>query len=163
MNTADRSIEALDTALRRRFAFEECSPQADVLNDFEIVGGIDPAQLLETLNRRLSRLLDREHQIGHAYLIGLNEDPSLENLKEVFARKIIPLLQEYFYGDWGRIGLVLGKDFVRRIDAGADLFAEFDHEEADTLVDRPTYELVDVRTLTSAAFRRIYERVSDDS
>ena len=161
MNTADRSVEALDTALRRRFAFAECMPDPELL-DAQVAGGIDPARLLDAINRRLYRLYDRDHLIGHAYFIGLRDDPSLENLKEIFARKIIPLLQEYFYGDWGRIGLVLGQDFVRRVGASGQDFATFEHEEAEVLADRPTYELANIEGLSSLAFRRIYESVSED-
>lgn len=161
MNTADRSIEALDTALRRRFSFDECMPDPSVL-DFEVAGGIDPAKLLAAINRRLHRLYDRDHLIGHAYLIGLGQEPTLERLKEVFERKIIPLLQEYFYGDWGRIGLVLGTDFVRRVEGEANVFADFQHDEAEVLGDAACYELANMADLTSQSFRKIYENVADD-
>jgi len=161
MNTADRSVEALDTALRRRFAFRECMPKPSVLN-FEISGGIDPPQLLDAINRRLQKLYDRDHLIGHAYFTELENDPSLEGLRRVFDRKIIPLLQEYFYGDRGRIGLVLGKEFVRRIDEDTIPLADFEHDDAEALGERVTYELADLETLTSASFRRIYEHVPDD-
>ncbi len=161
MNTADRSVEALDTALRRRFAFEECPPMPGLL-DFLIDGDIDPRALLETINRRLLKLYDRDHLIGHAYLMGLSQDPSLEGLKSVFKNALIPLLQEYFYGDWGRIGLVLGRDFVKRHDHAATGFADFDHDESDALADRVTYELADIDALPSTAFRRIYEHVSEN-
>ncbi|MCA9679860.1 MAG: AAA family ATPase, partial [Myxococcales bacterium] len=161
MNTADRSIEALDTALRRRFEFEELAPQPDLL-DFTIEGDIDPEMMLRTINRRLEKLYDRDHCIGHAYLLALADDPSLENLKRVFRNKLIPLLQEYFFGDWGKIGLVLGKDFVRRRDPAGTVFADFDHDDHDALAGRPTWELADVDKLSNFSFRRIYELVADD-
>jgi 5-methylcytosine-specific restriction protein B len=157
MNTADRSVEALDAALRRRFEFDELPPLAEPLEKFVIAGDVDPARLLRAINRRLEKLRDRDHMIGHAYFLELEDDPSLEGLKQIFKRKIIPLLQEYFFGDWGKIGLVLGRDFVRRRDPGATDFADFDHDDRDTLSERATWELVDVDQLPNTAFRRIYE------
>lgn len=106
MNTADRSIALMDTALRRRFIFEEIMPDYDVI-DFEIEG-INIKQMLETINRRITYLYDRDHQIGHAYFIPLKKNPSIELLCEIFLNKIIPLLQEYFYDDWDKIQMVLG-------------------------------------------------------
>jgi len=115
MNTADRSVEALDTALRRRFSFQELPPKPELLT-FTIEGQIDPARMLRTINLRLEKLRDRDHCIGHAYLLALQPDPTLDSLKRVFKTAILPLLQEYFFGDWGKIGLVLGGDFVRKRD-----------------------------------------------
>lgn len=160
MNTADRSIEALDTALRRRFEFRELSPAPETLQ-FTIEGDIDPEKLLRTINRRVEKLYDRDHCIGHAYLMSIEEEPTLENLKNVFRNRIIPLLQEYFFGDWGKIGLVLGKDFVRRKDTSGTPFADFDHDDHDALAERPCWELADISQLSSFAFRRIYEHVAD--
>lgn len=113
MNTADRSVEALDTALRRRFSFEEMMPKPELLDNKEITVGskkIAVKKLLETINNRLLVLKDREHQIGHSYFMGVD---SVENLKDVFFNKIIPLLQEYFYGDYEKIQMVLGQGFVK--------------------------------------------------
>jgi hypothetical protein len=160
MNTVDRSVDALDTALRRRFEFEELPPQPELL-DFTIEGSIDLAKLLRTINRRLEKLYDRDHCIGHAYFLALRSRPSLENLKQVFRNKILPLLQEYFFGDWGKIGLVLGRDFVVPHDASESAFADFDHDERDALSDKPSWELADLDGLSSFAFRRIYEDVED--
>jgi AAA domain (dynein-related subfamily) len=161
MNTADRSVEALDTALRRRFAFRECPPRPELL-DALVDGNIDPGLLLRRMNERLLKLLDRDHQIGHAYFMPLLEDPSLDRLKQIFRDAIIPLLQEYFYGDWGRIGLVLGRDFVRRHDASSVVFANFDHDDAEALGDRPTFELAEIDSLSSVAFQQIYAHASSD-
>jgi hypothetical protein len=158
MNTADRSVEALDVALRRRFEFEELGPAPGLL-DFSIEGEIEPSAMLTTINARLEKLLDRDHCIGHAYFLEMKSEPTIDRLKAVFRNKILPLLQEYFFGDWGRIGLVLGKDFVRRRDVGGIDLADFDHPDRDTLAERPTWELADVEKLTSHAFRRIYEHV----
>ncbi|HMR75027.1 MAG TPA: AAA family ATPase, partial [Polyangiaceae bacterium] len=161
MNTADRSVEALDTALRRRFDFEELPPRPELL-DFEVEGKIDPASMLRTINRRLEKLYDRDHAIGHAFLLPLRDDPSLDALKRVFARNILPLLQEYFFGDWGKIGLVLGAEFVRRREHGAVPLSEFPHEDREALGERTTYELTPVSELTTLSFRRIYEHVEDN-
>lgn len=107
MNTADRSIAMIDTALRRRFSFVEMCPDSRLLADI-LIDGIDIAEMLDTLNKRIAVLLDREHTIGHSYLLPLKSNPVLDNLAEIFENKIIPLLQEYFYDDYEKIQLVLG-------------------------------------------------------
>lgn len=107
MNTADRSIAMLDTALRRRFQFVEMLPDSEVLNDI-YVGPVDIKRMLETINKRIEVLYDREHTIGHAYFMKLKNDPSLETLASIFENAIIPLLQEYFYEDYSKIQLILG-------------------------------------------------------
>lgn len=160
MNTADRSVEALDAALRRRFEFRELPPRPDLL-DFPIEGDIDPAEMLRAINRRLELLYDRDHCIGHAYLKSLEKTPTLERLKHAFKHKIVPLLQEYFFGDWGKVGLVLGKDFVRRREQPARPFADFVHADQDVLADKPCWELTDLDKLSNVAFQRIYKHVAD--
>lgn len=162
MNTADRSVEALDTALRRRFVFRELAPKPELLR-FEIEGQIDPARLLRSINLRLEKLRDRDHCIGHAYLLPLEKEPTLDALKSVFRSSILPLLQEYFFGDWGKIGLVLGRDFVRKRDAGLIALADFPHDDRAALDERAVYELADVDELTNNSFKRIYQDVRDDA
>lgn len=107
MNTADRSIATIDTALRRRFQFKEMQPDPEVL-DGVFVEDISMKDLLWRMNQKISALYDREHTIGHAYFTGLKENPTIEQLASTFENNIIPLLQEYFYEDYEKIRLVLG-------------------------------------------------------
>jgi len=100
MNSSDRSLTSVDIALRRRFEFIEMQPQPKVLKDIDIkeLGKNAVSNILEVMNKRIKVLLDRDHCIGHAYFTPLIEDPSLENLMHIFEKRIIPLLQEYFFG-----------------------------------------------------------------
>lgn len=107
MNSADRSIATIDTALRRRFQFKEMMPDVDALKDI-VVDGLSISEMFERINKRIAILYDREHTIGHAYLIPLRDHPTIEMLAEIFENAIIPLLQEYFYEDYEKIRLVLG-------------------------------------------------------
>ena len=107
MNTADRSIAMMDTALRRRFEFKEMMPKPELLKGVT-VKGVDIATMLETMNKRIEILYDREHTIGHAYFMPLRDDPSLNRLGSIFENKIIPLLSEYFFEEWEKIRMVLG-------------------------------------------------------
>jgi hypothetical protein len=202
MNTADRSVEALDAALRRRFSFIEMPPRPELVSPqrkiwelwwnypeldwdeepfatkekelFHLLGidgdfdpleeiwnkmekegrnekqvshfdtipikGINPESLLITINKRIEKLLDKDHQIGHSYFMSVN---SMTDLKLAFTNKIIPLLQEYFFGDYGKIGLVLGEGFIRikESDDKSDDFAEFNTEN-NTDFERPVYEII---------------------
>lgn len=111
MNTADRSLVQLDAALRRRFTFEEMMPRPSLLKTTK--DGINLIKMLETINKRITALSDREHQIGHSYFMKLNEQSTVADLQKIFKNKIIPLLQEYFFDDYGLIQLVLGQAFVK--------------------------------------------------
>jgi hypothetical protein len=150
MNTADRSIALIDTALRRRFSFVEMQPDSATLKDV-LVDGIDISEMLDTINKRITVLLDREHTIGHSYLLPLKSDPTLERLAVIFENTIVPLLQEYFYDDYEKIQLVLGDNqklddstrfLVRKSDA-VKLFGNAD-------IDFPEYY-----EINGEAFKRI--------
>jgi len=121
MNTADRSIALMDTALRRRFEFIEMLPDLEVLNDL-LVDGINIKLMLEKINQRVEYLYDRDHTIGHSYFISLKENATLEELENIFKNKIIPLLQEYFYDDWEKILMVLGNGFIEKKVISNDIF-----------------------------------------
>ena len=213
MNTADRSVEALDTALRRRFSFEEMMPKTELIspqrkiwelwwkypnsdwedviykkeetNLFELLGiendidpdekiwnkmeidgkleiqinyfdhvkinGINPEILLSTINKRLEKLLNKDHQIGHSYFMNV---ASFDGLKEIFQNNILPLLQEYFFGDFGKIGLVLGSGFFEPFEKlNENIFAEFDDDyDVSALSEKPIYTLKNILTLTNDEF-----------
>lgn len=115
MNTADRSLALMDTALRRRFDFKELMPEPSKIDKHPLIYGIELARLLTTMNERISVLYDREHTLGHAFFFPAYEaamdedqDRAFELLISAFKNKIIPLLQEYFFDDWQKIRLVLG-------------------------------------------------------
>ncbi len=148
MNTADKSAETLDNALRRRFTFIEKLPNYGLLGK---IGKIDLAKLLQKINHRISVLLDNDHLIGHAYLL---EVRNIEDLQNVFQHKIIPLLQEYFYGDWSKIGLILGQSFVKTnyILSTQKLFAPFDSDNREDFEGRPLYSTTKAEGWNEAVF-----------
>ena len=148
MNTADRSVEALDTALRRRFSFVEMPPKSELIGTEGKLkategklGDIDLVKVLQTINDRIEVLAGRDHLIGHSYFLKVDSEAAL---KETFFKNILPLLQEYFFGDYGKIGLVLGQGFVRvkrDINTNQVAFAKFAYEDTESL-HRTVYELV---------------------
>lgn len=111
MNTADRSIALMDTALRRRFRFIEKMPQPELLYDVTVKQGnksVNIGKMLDLMNWRIEFLFDREHTIGHAFFMKLKTNPDMDTLAGIFRQSVIPLLQEYFYEDYEKIRLVLG-------------------------------------------------------
>jgi len=170
MNTADRSVEALDTALRRRFYFEEIVPNSQLIKSqgkLKVLNGviddIDLSALLNCINKRIEILLDKDHLIGHSFFMQVK---NLKDLKESFQNKIMPLLQEYFYGDFGKIGLILGKGFVKEktydnIDAEFASFpyetSLFDEKKVYQLNDytaKDSYEIVLEKEIETVDFKR---------
>lgn len=228
MNTADRSVEALDTALRRRFVFEEMLSDETLLSPFKLLqrlwlkywgvkkgdekydewdrdhnsfmelagieesdnyydimgdiedeeteaewlnknpkevfkniidingNGIDLEKLLLAINIRLKTLLTKDHSIGHAWLM---EIYSLAELQLAFKNKIIPLLQEFFYNDYAKIGLVLGDAFVQQIAAGSKIFAKFNDstEIASDYENKFVYTLINPLEIDMEGYKSIYK------
>ena len=160
MNTADRSIALMDTALRRRFEFVEMMPEYDTLNE-TIIEGINVGEMLKTINERIEYLYDRDHTIGHAYFINVSD---LKTLANVFKNKILPLLQEYFYDDWEKIRLVLGdsqKDedcqFITREERKAsDLFGK----SIDDIEDKMLYKINKTAFDNPQSYIKIYNQVN---
>jgi 5-methylcytosine-specific restriction endonuclease McrBC GTP-binding regulatory subunit McrB len=163
MNTADRSVEALDTALRRRFSFVKMEPKPDEL-PIKMIGNIDLVLMLKTINKRLEVLIDTDHTIGHAWLWDVD---SLGGLKKAFKDKIIPLLQEFFYNDYEKIGLILGKDFVKQKPAKEYVhFAPFkgDSDLASSYHEKTIFTLAEMdEEITEASFLGIYTQKTDES
>lgn len=166
MNTADRSIEALDTALRRRFSFTEKPPKPELIKTEGLSGelkgivkvivngvekDVDLESLLIKINTRLEKLIDKDHKIGHSYLLKVNSE---ETLKASFRNEIIPLLEEYFFGDYGKIGLVLGNTFVELINHAFD-FASFDEYDKDIQSDLKEKKVFRIAAETNWDFSKI--------
>lgn len=148
MNTADRSVESLDTALRRRFTFEEMLPNYEIQGLQYSVFDFKASEILKVINRRIEKLLDKDHLIGHSYFISTDSN---DLFIQSMYKNILPLLQEYFYGDFGKIGLILGEGFVKKItpDQKVDLFAEFDYDDINDFEGKETYEIIDYRDNSS--------------
>ena len=168
MNTADRSVEALDTALRRRFSFVEMAPRYDLEQlQKEIIGAISLSGLLEQINRRIEKLLDKDHMIGHSYFLCVKD---VRGLKQVFRNNIIPLLQEYFYGDIGKIALVLDTGFFERpeINSNNRILARVDwYEHGEDLEERVVVHLKNIDRMDEAEFvsaiRKLMNKPAEDA
>lgn len=119
MNTADKSIALLDSALRRRFSFTEMLPNSGVVKNNISIAGIEVEKLFESINSRIEFLIDKDHTIGHSYFLKIKDNQTVESLALIFKNEIIPLLTEYFYGDFEKIQLVLGenKDWKSKSDS----------------------------------------------
>lgn len=118
MNTADRSIALLDLALRRRFSFVELMPDSSLLRE---VAGVDLRSVLSQLNDRIRLLLDRDHQVGHSYLMNLNNKSELHH---AWYSRVVPLLEEYFYNDGERLHAILGDAFLEKVEPLANMPTE---------------------------------------
>ncbi|MCL6405392.1 restriction endonuclease [Dickeya dadantii] len=175
MNTADRSLALMDTALRRRFEFIEMAPDLSLLSG-ATVKGVELEPLLERLNSRIEALYDREHTLGHAFFMPVkatleagNEDDAFKALTSAFCHKIIPLLQEYFFDDWSKIRLVLADNqkpqdelqfFIERADELDLLFGD-NHGLRRHNQQAVSYELKDFEQevwVDPQAYRAIYQR-----
>ena len=156
MNTADRSIALMDTALRRRFEFVEMMPEYDNLNKINIEG-INIGEMLKTINDRIEYLYDRDHTIGHAYFIDVADIGTLAN---VFKNKILPLLQEYFYDDWEKIRLVLGdSQFIKEKKPAKVLFKS----GTDYIDDKILYEIDKEAFYDEQNYLKIYNLTSSQA
>ena len=156
MNTADRSIALMDTALRRRFEFVEMMPEYDALNE-TIIEGINVGEMLKTINERIEYLYDRDHTIGHAYFIDVSD---LKTLANVFKNKILPLLQEYFYDDWEKIRLVLGdSQFIKEKKPAKVLFKS----GTDYIDDKILYEIDKEAFYDEQNYLKIYNLTSSQA
>ncbi|HEX6911241.1 MAG TPA: AAA family ATPase [Longimicrobium sp.] len=161
MNTADRSIALLDVALRRRFEFREMEPNYAAID--WLANGVSPARLLRRINDRLEYLLDRDHRIGHAYLMRAF---TLDHLRGVFATQVIPLLQEYFFDDLGRVAMVLqtsasAPPLIRAEEmAYGRLFAA--GPPRGLPMERMRYTVTPPESWTAASFMGIYADEGED-
>jgi len=193
MNTADRSIALMDVALRRRFTFEELMPNADVIRE-QLRKNVPQPALIELvvdifnmINYRIRFLYDRDHQLGHSYFLDVD---NIDSLRTLFVNRIIPLLQEYFYGSWDKICMVLGCPYdesgaPRRtghvLDSGTNKYAAplvvaskfeevnilgFDHDGYDDRIDFTVRPSLHSRQITHEelirTFLNILESKSDE-
>ena len=165
MNTADRSIALMDTALRRRFRFIEMQPKPSVLAGVE-VDGINISEMLRIINKRVEVLCDREHTIGHSYFMPLKETPTMDCLASIFKESILPLIQEYFFDDYEKIRLILADNqkpedlqFVtRESDDITSLFGNTD-EDIEAEANYTIHE--EVFKEKPEAYVRIYAPIKD--
>ena len=102
MNTADRSIQLLDSALRRRFKFKEIGPDYSVFKDDDVQRMAK--SILVNINSKIRCLLNKDNQIGHSYFM---HSKTYDDIYDALKNKIIPLLEEYFYNDVDKIRFVL--------------------------------------------------------
>lgn len=158
MNTADRSIESLDTALRRRFSFKEMVPDPGLIvsvgKSKGVVDNIDIQKMLEKINERIEKLIDKDHKIGHSYFLDVL---NAKDLELAFKDKVIPLLEEYFFGDFGKIGLVLGNSFIRKEEITDFDFASFADYDAQTEQDLRQRSVYKIQPVESWVYKSIYE------
>lgn len=159
MNTADRSVEALDTALRRRFSFVQMEPKPELLSQEEFAcKNVNLEKMLIAINSRLEKLLDKDHCMGHSYFMTIKDKENpFKELREIFSNKILPLLQEYFYGDWGKILLVLGRGFVEKKIESIGFLSTEDYDDFEDFIDKPIYSFTSPDSWLLETFQKIYE------
>lgn len=153
MNTADRSLTQLDTALRRRFTFQPVWPEPEVLRELTIDGiTLDLRKFLYAINERIERLLSREQMIGHAYLLDIPGD--LPGVAGALRERILPQLEEYFFDDWGKIREVLD-------DPHKEEHLQFVQERK--IGSEKRHRINEAAFGELEAFRLVYSRLSDDT
>ena len=131
MNTADKSIALLDSALRRRFSFTEMLPNSELVGQMITIDDINVKQLFETINSRIEFLIDKDHTIGHSYFLKIKDNQTVEGLTLIFKNEIIPLLTEYFYGEFEKIQLVLGDNKDWKSNSESKFFSIIPSKQKD--------------------------------
>ena len=170
MNTADRSIALMDTALRRRFYFEEMLPNYDLLKDIFVEDEgvkVNIGAMLKAINERIEYLYDREHTIGHAVFLELKENNNIDKLENTFKKSVIPLLQEYFYEDYDKIRLILGDN--AKDEDEQFIFAEsikpkdvFEGDIGDIDIPEKKYTINYDNFKNIMAYKNISKKLSDE-
>ena len=170
MNTADRSIALMDTALRRRFKFEEMLPNYDLLKDIFVEDEgvkVNIGAMLKVINERIEYLYDREHTIGHAVFLELKENNNIDKLENIFKKSVIPLLQEYFYEDYDKIRLILGDN--AKDEDEQFIFAEsikpkdvFEGDIGDIDIPEKKYIIKYENFRNIMAYKNISKKLSDE-
>ena len=170
MNTADRSIALMDTALRRRFKFEEMLPDYHLLEDIFVEDKgtkVNIGAMLKVINERIEYLYDREHTIGHAVFLELKENNNIDKLENIFKKSVIPLLQEYFYEDYDKIRLILGDN--AKDEDEQFIFAEsikpkdvFEGDIGDIDIPEKKYIIKYENFRNIMAYKNISKKLSDE-
>ena len=170
MNTADRSIALMDTALRRRFKFEEMLPDYHLLEDIFVEDKgtkVNIGAMLKAINERIEYLYDREHTIGHAVFLELKENNNIDKLENIFKKSVIPLLQEYFYEDYDKIRLILGDN--AKDEDEQFIFAEsikpkdvFEGDIGDIDIPEKKYIIKYENFRNIMAYKNISKKLSDE-
>jgi 5-methylcytosine-specific restriction protein B len=135
------------------------NPNPEILNSPEFeCKDIDLAALLTAINARIEKLLDKDYCIGHSYFMTIkNHQEPLGEIKSIFQNKILPLLQEYFYGDWGKILLVIGQEFVGTKKNSVKFLSTDSYEDYEEYDEKPIYNFTSPSSWTLDSFKSIYE------